>query len=169
MVGWSGLQQFLLWLVASCSGLLLHSALRRPSWHINMLANGSRSSFAQGVVHGVAKLGVGHRRKDMADPIPPEGVTLLAVDCRLRFTRLLRRRWKYFRGWAEDVVYVWQYALSRWWEALQQRRRRRRVLRILISHARQRKRQAGLEFDARSYQVRWPKGSADKNDDHLYL
>lgn len=134
-----------------------------------MLANGPRSSFAQGVVHNVAKLGVGHGRKYMASSLPPEGFALLAGDCRMRSTRLLRRRWKYFRGWAEDVVYVWQYALSRWWEALQQRRRRRRVLRVLVSHARQRKRQAGLDFHAHSYRVRLPKGCADNNDDHLYL
>eukprot|EP00892_Ulva_mutabilis_P006604 jgi/Ulvmu1/4315/UM002_0036.1 len=167
IVGWGGLRLFLEWLLVSASALVLHAALRRPTWHIKLRQTSeNRSSFARTIHDSAASSGAGHHSKDT---LPPEGLMPLLNDCRLRSGRFARRHWKYFRGWAEDVVYVWQYALRRWWAALKQRRCRRRVLQTLVNHARKVKRQSAPNSYTWPQFRRAKKSSLRRNDDHLYL
>ena len=167
VVGWGGLQMFLMWLIKTGFGLFLHAMLRRPSWQIKMVHSfGSRSCFAQFAHDGAATLGLGHNIKHV---VPPEGLLPLLTDCKVRSGRVARKRWRYFRGWAEDVVYVWQYALSRWCDALKQRRRRRRVLQTLTSQAKLVKRQSAEKVYSWPRLRKSKKSRLEADDDHLYL
>lgn len=148
VVGWRAFSSMFAWLISSTTLLLLHAALRRPNWHMNLIATASTAKRTSqpdwGWLWGdqpevVSYFGYFAMFSDSATPIPPEGLRGLIDDCRKRLARFVRRRSKYLQGWLSDVDYALRFEWYHWCEAIQQRRARRRVLRSLAKQNRKRR------------------------------
>lgn len=147
VVGWQPISSMFAWLITSSTLLVLHAALRRPSWHLNLIATAStvrRSSrpdwgwWSGDQPEGVTYFGYVAMFSESATRSPPEGCRSLMDDCRKRLARFVRRRCRYLQGWLSDLAYALRFEWCHWCEAIQQRRARRVVLRGLAKHRRRR-------------------------------
>lgn len=147
VVGWRPISSMFAWLITSTTLLMLHAALRRPSWHLNLIATAStvkRPSrldwgwWAGDQPEGVTYFGYVAMFSESATRSPPEGFRSLQDDCRKRLAQFVRRRCRYLQGWLSDVAYALRFEWFHWCEAIHQRRARRVVLRGLAKHRRRR-------------------------------
>jgi hypothetical protein len=148
VVGWQAICSMFAWLITSTTLLMLHAALRRPSWHLNLIATAStvkrpsRQEWswwgAGDQPEGVTYFGYVAMFSESATRSPPEGFKSLTDDCRKRLARFVRRRHRYLQGWLSDVSYALRFEWFNWCEAIQQRRARRVVLRGVAKHRRRR-------------------------------
>lgn len=136
VVGWQAISSMLAWLTSSILLLMFHAALRRPSWHLNLIATAStakRSSrpdwgwWAGEQPEGVTYFGYVAMFSESATRSPPEGFRSLLEDCRKRLAKLIRRRCRYLLGWQRDLAAALRFEWFQWCEKFQQRRARRMV------------------------------------------
>lgn len=173
LVGWQAISSMFAWVVTSTTLLLLHAALRRPSWHLNLIATASTVKrnpadwgwWAGDQPEGVTYFGYVTMFSESATRSPPEGFRSLMDDCRKRLARFVRRRCRYLQGWLSDVAYALRFEWFHWCEAIQQRRARRVVLRGVAKHRRRRLIPWGRRKEADSTVG----GDACADDGNIYL